>query len=119
MGLLRAGHAGRFLQLLRGQRGALQLHPAAAAEPGAQGDAAGDPLHPGAAAPSSAALPHQAQRRPNVHAGPVQHHLHRPGAARTLSLQASVTEPAVPRGDPTGQPLPRRRRHGDELCQSR
>lgn len=35
-----SGRADGFLEFLHGQRSALQLHPAAAAEPGAQGDAA-------------------------------------------------------------------------------
>lgn len=106
VGLLRAIHAGRLLQLLRGQRRALQLHPAAASEPRAQGDAAGDPLHPRAAAPPAAARLHQTQRRPDVHAGPVQHHLCRPGAARVLLLQARSASPDVPDGDRAGEPLP-------------
>lgn len=107
MVLLRVGYAGRLCQLLRGQRSALQLHPAAAAEPRAQGDAAGDPLHPGAAASSASARPHQTQRCPDVHAGPVQYHLYRRRAARILLLQVRFTDPSLPHGDPTGQPLPR------------
>lgn len=105
--LLRVGLAGLLLQLLSGQRGALQLYSAAAAESGAQGDAAGDPLHPGAAAPSAAARLHQAQRRPDVHAGSVQHHFYRRRAGRILLLQACFTDPGLPHGDPTGQSLPR------------
>lgn len=67
--LLRCGDTGLLLQLLRGQRGALQLHPAAAAESGAQRDTAGDSLHSGTAAPSSTACPHQKQRCADVHVG--------------------------------------------------
>lgn len=103
MGLLCTGHASRLLQLLHRQRGALQLHPEAAAEPGAQGDAARDPLHPGAAAPSAADRPHQTKRCADVHAGPVQQDIHR----RIFLLQACFADPRIPRGDRTGQPLPR------------
>lgn len=102
MGLLHFGHAGRLLQLLNGQRGALQFHPPATAEPRAQRDAAGDPLHPGAAAPPAAARLHQTQRCPDVHAGPLQYHLSRSRAARVFLLQA---DPGLPHGDPAGQPL--------------
>lgn len=107
MVLQRAGHAGCLLKFLHGQRSALQLPPAAAAEPRAQRDAAGDPLHPGASAPSAAAGSHQTQRCPEVHAGPVQYHLYRPRTTRIFVLQTRFTDPGFPHGDPAGKPLPR------------
>lgn len=99
---LRDGNARRLPQLLDRQRVALQLHPAAAAEPGAQGDAAGDPLHPGAAAPSAADGPRQTQRRADVHDGPVQRRRH----GRLFALQGRFAEPRFPHGDTAGQPVP-------------
>lgn len=111
--LLRVSHTDGLLRLLRGQRRALQLHPAAAAEPRAQRDAAGDPLHPGAAAPPAADRPYQTQRCAHVHVGLVQHDLHR----RIFLLQDGFTEPGLPHGDGAGQPLPPWRRYGDEFYQ--
>lgn len=98
-----SGRADRVLEFLHGQRSALQLHPAAAAKPGAQGDAARNPLHPGPPAAAAASGSHQTHRGPDVHDGPVQRHLRGSGDPQVFLLQARLS---FLTGDPAGQPLP-------------
>lgn len=94
--------ADRVLKCLRGQRSAFQLHPAAAAEPGAQGDAARNPLHPGPSSSTAASGSHQTHRSPDVHDGPVQHHLRGARDPQFLLLQPRLSFLIA---EPAGQPL--------------
>lgn len=115
--LLRLG-ADRVHQLHAGQRVPLELHPPPAQESGAQGDAAGDPVDPGAAAPAATPPPREAQRSADVHVRPVQRHVHGGGRAQVLvPVQTRLHHAGAADSQPARQQLLERRRHGHELRQ--